>query len=987
MLYHAASMVRLRAVFVALSLLAMALFVGQMRDTIARPPPATEAPAPRTDARVSVFVGHASEPVANAEVRVIYTDPGGSRIEATATTDASGRASFENLREGAYWILAIPTEGLARGSTSTLLSAVALTEVAIDLAEERVLRVHVEDEQGDPFPDARLEARGEDAYPIAGSTRADGSAELPGFRGARARLRIDAVGYELVTVPAAATVTRDAAPEIGVVRVVLKKLGRLTVTVLGPDGNRLPRASVHVASAVLWPARIASTRDDGTALLLGLPFGSYAIRATHGNDLTASDVVVAVEPGEDPALTVRLVHGQSLVVRVVEGERENAVPKARVTLVEGGLSSFPQTAVTDKSGKATLGPFLGEASISVFAEDLVGETAVRVPSPAPPELVVRLERGGTIEGEVVDALGRPIEGATVRFVGSDLRGQPVDDDPRVFAFRLARADYNVQRPFVQTASSGELGVVPGPVPPIPRMGISSPASETAPAAGDERAEPWVSRRNGRFTAHPVTPGRVFAIVRHPEFLPGQSEWIELAPEARKQVRIVLERGGNVEGVVVDARGQPVAGALVQLASARDGRQVVAASDGTFAFAAVASPAVLLGALPDAPDEIVGRAEVMVPEGGTQKVTLTLDEARDPITVHVVDERGHSVEFAQVTASSISAAVQRKTTGFTDARGEAELRGLRGLALTLEALAPGYAPELLTVDAAEASVRIALTPSERIEGEVRADRGGMVAGARVTLETAGGTRTVLTDADGHYALGDLHPGAVSVRVRADGYAEGHAKGIVRNERGRRASEMPRVSLDEEASASGVVVDEAGQPVPGARVAEGSVPVVLAGDKLPSRVVLTDRAGQFKLGQLRAGRVLLDAYAAGVGRGSAVGVLTERGREVRDVRIVLSRGDGDSPRAAPGSYGVAVTLGESAGEVVLVQVAEGSLAEQAGLRVHDVIESVQGTRVTTIETARARLDGASAEDVVLRIRSEVDGEERARTLRVRREPVRR
>ncbi len=981
-------MARLRAVLLALSLLAMGLFVGQMRDTRARAPAPAAAPA-RTDAVATVAVAAGGQPVAGVEVRAIYTAAGGSRIEGTQVTDAAGQVHFGGLREGAYWILAVPPAGFSRGSTSTLLSATSPPDaiIPIELTAERVLRVRVEDEQGQPFPDARLEARGDDPFPIAGLTRPDGTALLRGFRGEHARLRVEATGYELVTVAAAGTIAHDQAPELGIVRVVLKKLGRLTVLVLGPDGAKVPNASVHVTSAVLWPARVATTKEDGSVLLLGLPFGSYFIRATHGMNLSASDVGVAVAAGEDLAITVQLVHGQSLVVRVVEGERENAVPKARVTLVEGGISSFPQTAITDRDGKARLGPYLGEASVSVFAEDLVGETALRVPSPPPAELLVRLERGGTIEGEVVDARGRPIEGATVRFVGSDLRGQPVDDDPRVFAFRLAQADYNVRRPFVASAGGGELGVVPGPVPPIPRTGIAAPAAEGAPPSGDARSEPWVTRRNGHFTAHPVTPGRVFAIVRHPEFLPGQSEWIELAPEGRKEVRIVLERGGNVEGVVVDARGRPVSGALVQLSSAHDGRNVVAASDGTFAFAAVASPAVLLGALPDAPDEIVGRAEVVVAEGTTERVTLTLDEARDPITVRVEDERGHGVEFAQVTALSIRSAVQRKTTGFTDARGEALLHGLRGLPLTLEVTAPGYAPERLAVDAAEGTLRIALTPSERIEGDVRADRGGMIAGARVTVETADGARTVVTDAEGHYVLTDLHPGAVSVRVRADGYAEGRVRAIVRNERGRRATELPRVSLDDEASATGIVVDEAGKPVAGARVAEGSVPVVLAGDKLPSRVVLSDRAGQFKLGQLPAGRLTLGAYASGIGHGSIEGVLTERGREVRDVRIVLIRGAGDAPKAAPGTYGVAVTLGESRGEVVVVQVAEGSLAEQAGVRVDDVIESVQGARVTTIEAARARLDGASAEDVVLRLRSAAEGETRQTTVRVRREPVRR
>lgn len=978
-------MARLRAGLLALSLLLLALFVGQMRDTIAHAPESAPVESPVLGA-ATVHVRALGLAVAAAEVRAIYSDGRGSRIEAAAATDAAGTASFPELRSGAYWFLVVPPAeaGLSRASTSVLIGSSAQS-VDIELEKERLLRVRVEDEAGDSFPDARLEARGDDTYPIAGSTGALGTAVLRGFRGERARLRVEATGYELVTVPNASTVDVDAAEDVGVVRVVLKKLGRLTVMVLGPTGQEVPHASVQVSSAMLWPPRVATTKDDGSALLLGLPFGMYAVRATHGTDLSPADVGVAVEPGGDAKIVVRLVHGQMLTVRVVEGERERPVPKARVTLVEGGVSSFPQTTLTDREGKAVLGPYLGEASVSVFAEELVGETAVRVPSPPPPELLVRLERGATLEGEVVDARGRPIEGATVHIVGSDLRGQPIDDDPRVFAFRLANADYNVQRPFVPASGGGELGVVPGPVPPIPRMGIAQPLGDAPAPSGEARAEPWVTRRNGRFVAHPVTPGRVFAIVRHPEFLPGQSGWIELAPEGRKEVRIVLERGGNLEGVVVDARGHAVPGALVRLASAQDGRQVVAASDGTFAFASVASPAILLGALPDAPDEVVGRVEVAVLEGTTQKVVLTLDEARDPITVRVEDERGHALPFAQVTALTISAEVQRKSTGFSDDRGEVELRGLAGLPLAIEVLAPGYAPERIASNG-ETRVRVGLSPSERITGEVRGER-GTLAGARVTVETAAGSRSVVTDADGEYQLGDLHAGPVTVRVRADGYAEGSASGTIRNERGRRATELPRVSLEREATASGTVVDEAGKPVVGARVAAGSVPVVLSGDKLPSRVVLTDRSGAFTLGQLPSGRLALEAYAAGVGRGRIEGVATERGRETRDVRIVLRGGDGASSRPTPGVYGVAVTLGESHGEVIVVQVAEGSLAEQAGLHMNDVIESVQGIRVTTIEQARARLDGASAEDVVLRIRSGEGDDERETTVRVRREPVRR
>ena len=984
-------MERVWRVWTALALLLLTLFVGQMRDTVMHAPP---APMPVVESKVRVRVqvtAPDSMHVEGVEIRAILVGEAngvtkGARTEATALTAADGSVLFAELRPGAYWFLAVPppSSGLARASTSTLVAAEdgETQDISLELAPERLLRVRVEDEQGEPFADARLEARAEDPFPIAGATGVDGTAELRGFRGARARLRVEAVGYEPVILAAVVTRTRD---EPDVVRVVLKKLGRLTVSVIGPDGTPASGASVQVASAVLWPARVTTTKPDGTALIVGLPYGSYAVRATQGDALSATDVGVVVAPGEDVKITVQMVRGQRVVVRVVEGERERYVQNARVTLVEGGLSSFPQTVSTDREGKAILGPFLGEASLSVFAEDLVGETAVRVPSPPPPELVVRLERGATIEGEIVDARGRPIEGATVRIVGTDLHGQPIDDDPRVFAFRQAHARYNTAHAMLP---AGELGVIPGPVPPIPHVGASTfEPSVGSVEANAPRAEPWVSLRNGRFKAYPVTPGRVFALVRHPEFLPGQSAWIEVKPESRHNVRVVLERGGNVEGVVVDARGRPVGGALVRLASAQDGRQVLTASDGTFAFAAVASPVVLLGALSESPEEVLGRAELDVPEGTTQKVTLSLDDVRDPVVVRVEDERGHGLEFAQVTAMSMGAEVQRKVTGFSDDRGEVELRGLRGLPLVIETMAPGYAPERTEVLVAEPHLRVALSPSERVTGEVRGER-GTVQNARVTLETAQGTRTVLTDADGQYSVGDLHPGAVTLRVRAEGFAEGSAHGTIRNERGRRATELPRVTLSREATASGTVVDEEGNPVSGARVAFGTVPVVLAGENTGAlaRVVLTDRNGEFMLGQLPEGRVSLEAYAVGIGRGRIDGVQTERGRESRGLRIVLHH-EGDPQRSAPGGYGVAITLGESRGEVIVVHVVEGSQAEQAGLREHDVIESVQGIRVGSIEAARARLDGSAAEDVVVQIRRESEDGAHQRTLRIRREPVRR
>ncbi len=84
-------------------------------------------------------------------------------------------------------------------------------------------------------------------------------------------------------------------------------------------------------------------------------------------------------------------------------------------------------------------------------------------------------------------------------------------------------------------------------------------------------------------------------------------------------------------------------------------------------------------------------------------------------------------------------------------------------------------------------------------------------------------------------------------------------------------------------------------------------------------------------------------------------------------------------------MAVTLGETSEprEVLLVGVAQGSEAERAGLAPDDVILTVDGVAVRTIEEARAKLNGPISDDVVLKVRRG-DGYE---TFRVAREQVRR
>ena len=84
-------------------------------------------------------------------------------------------------------------------------------------------------------------------------------------------------------------------------------------------------------------------------------------------------------------------------------------------------------------------------------------------------------------------------------------------------------------------------------------------------------------------------------------------------------------------------------------------------------------------------------------------------------------------------------------------------------------------------------------------------------------------------------------------------------------------------------------------------------------------------------------------------------------------------------------MAVTLGETGApvDVVIVSVVEGSEAERAGLAPGDVVTSVDGASVASMQQARDKLAGPVADDVLVGVRR---GDEEL-TLRVTREAVRR
>jgi hypothetical protein len=937
------------------------------------------------DARIVAHVrSDAGGPIAAARVQVFTLVAGdvGPRayLAGLALTGADGSASVRDLPRGETWVLA-DAVGHARASSAMVLEE-GERAIELILGAEHRLDVDVKDERGDAVPTAEIEAiAAGDPLPVGARAGEGGLAHVLRLGSSPWIVTVRANGYEEVTYRG----VREGEP----LHATLRRLGAITAKVLGDGDAPAAGARVLIASASLWPARMADTGPDGTVRIGGLAAGSYALRAVRGDMASPIELGVALARGEEKSVTLRLGPGERVAVRVTEGEGDDADPiaGARVTLAEAGLSPFPVEATTDKDGRAHLGPIArGDASLAVRAEGFVARGAIPVASPPPPEVRVPLVRAGTLDGRVVDVRGFPVDGATIEIVGTDFYGAPIDDDPRRARFREAHftAALSGPRPLLP---AGELGVMPGPVPPIPHGESAAPIFPAAGPGAIAADEPWITRDDGTFHAAPVSPGRVRALVRHPQYVEAISDAVTLAPGGTARVTVVMHTGGILEGRVVDERGGVVGGANVVVAAARGSmeRSSRTASDGTFAFAALPDAVTVMVSPEDDLGQVQARVAVTIPEGGKKTITVTLPAARPPLPVRVTDDRGYATSGAQVSVVSLDPASTLRTTAFTDDRGEGQLAGAKGLALRAFVSAPGHAPRTVLTEAGAESLRITLAPAESAKGEITSTRGAPLVDAEVVLYTDSETRHTRTDPGGGFAFAEHAAGAARLRIRAAGFAPVARDVVIAAAGGHRATDLGRIELAAGGSVEGRVVDGRGDPVPGARVALDRVPTYLTVGTSPAGVGVADAKGVFRLADLPEGTITLEAFAPDVGRTRVADVRVVADRTTRDVRITLRPSTDEAPldNAAPG--GVAVTLGETdePREVVVVSVAEASEGERAGLAPGDVLVEIDGASVHTIAEARPKLSGPLGDDVLLKIRRG----DRALVVRVPREPVRR
>jgi protocatechuate 3,4-dioxygenase beta subunit len=920
-----------------------------------------------------------------ARVRAYAILDGKAHSAGEATTDREGRAELRDLPQAEHWIVA-ESPGRARASQMVVVVSGA-RRLDLELEPEHLLEVLVKDEQGAPMSGAELEVRGPDPFPVGARTGADG------------RARVGRLGEGPFTVtarsPGFAETTKRRAPEGELAVLVLGKQGALDVEVVTEGGAPAASSRVLVASSALGSARVAETGKDGKVRIAGLDPGSYSLRAVHGTKVSTIELGIVLTKGEERAVKLTLGEGLMIRAHVLDAGNEEDIRDARVTLAEAGLSPFPLDGVTDKNGIVVLGPIArGPATLSARADGFVPKAAVSLEEVPNGEVKIALSRGGTLIGKITDARGYSVDGATIRIVGTDLDGMGIDEDPSRWSFREAHFATQLKGPS-PLVPAGELGVMPGPVPPIPHgpaVGLSF-GPGPAPPGGTLTtkvvdAEPWVSGRDGMFRATPVTPGRVRAVVHHPQYVEVMSDIVRIESGQEARVDVVLQRGGILEGRVLDARGRAISGAHVTALATQGSLEHMTrtGSDGSFAFAALPEAVTVLVSREEDVTTVAARVEVSIPEGGKKSIDITLPEPRPPLPVKITDRRGTGIEAAQVSGLSLDPNEAVRVTAFTDPRGKGELPGSKGVALRVEVRAPGHASRVVNTNAELQELVVELDPAESLVGEVTTRRRDGLAGAEVTLHSEAGVRHARTDKTGAYRITEVAPGPARLRVRMPGRAP-EERAITIDERGgRKPIEIPRFELQEEGVVEGTVVDARGDPIPGVRVAKDAVPTYLPIGATLNGMAVTDGKGRFRLGELAEGMIALEAYAADVGRTHRTDVKVSAGRTTDGVKLVITREVGTKEPMSTG--GVAVTLGETmAGleepEVVIVAVAPNSEAERGGLANGDVVLEVGGTKVASIMDARARLSGSVHDDVFVKVRRG----DRIVALRVSREAVRR
>lgn len=715
------------------------------------------------------------------------------------------------------------------------------------------------------------------AKAVETATSADGRFALRGLPSGRYRISVSGAGLLSAELRYVAVPGDDA-------RIVVFRRVAIDGTVT--DGARLVGgATVAVLGDVLGGVLEVRADPKGAFRIPTLPEGRYQVYAWRA-DLAARAVrVTRLGAGPFAPVELRLEAGAVVVGTVIDRDEGTGIVAA-VELRPSTGDSPPRYARTGPDGVFRIeGVPTGRWIADAFAPGYESLGGVELDA-GKGTLQLVLERGAAIEGRVVDGAGKPIAGASVRAfsVAKEVQGRsaqihPIEYSAAVDAARLRRFSGHHVAPAVEAGRSagdpqliarGELGVMVGPIPPLPPPGapIASAASVVDPSSSSEhllgeppplatdsdRASVWITGSDGRYRVQGIGRGKVRVVASAPGLAEAQSRTIAIdaAGSVVRNVDVVLSPGVFVIGTVKDHRGAPVIGAELS-AQPEVGTAVVGftGGDGRYRLGPLTGIAELRVAA-------FGYAEVRrkVDLSGISAATWTEDiavEAADAVLAGtVVDAVGIPIAAAQL---DIKASAGQKRHAVSGPNGAFTIDRLPRGPMRLAVTHPDYPPNEFEVVASPNSerVRLVLATGGAVEGAIIDARSGApLAGLTLSATGPGGeTAETSTDKAGRWHLGPVKAGHWRLSVKYPGYLSQTRQVDVPSASRLGATSLRdiRIDLARGALVGGTVRDGRGKRVAGAHVAISSPAGQAAGD--------SDANGEFRIHDAPTGDIVVQA----------------------------------------------------------------------------------------------------------------------------------
>ncbi|MEJ7597034.1 MAG: carboxypeptidase regulatory-like domain-containing protein [Kofleriaceae bacterium] len=556
----------------------------------------------------------------------------------------------------------------------------------------------------------------------------------------------------------------DDAPRGGAPQFILDldPEGPLTLAgqVVGPDGKGIGGAEVWLGSN---PPRSTTAEDDGSFTFEKLVGRTYQLSARSG-DLVGEARYKLIDKG-DPVV-IHVTAGASVVVTVSD---DNKQPVSGAEVKLGELAH--RTQKTDAKGEATLAPITpGWVSVQATAPGFAPATATASvgSSGATGRLAIRLRKGFTVSGRVVDEGGKPI--AKARITARGLAWTRPDDDA------------------------------------------------TGSVSTDAK---------GKFTIAALPAGTHMVTVVDEVHAPATSAPFVIADKPVTDLEITMKEGGVIAGIVLDTAQKPVPFATVRVAGQGEqlwsvmARQATSDEAGAFQLRGLTRTKLQVRAESDS------AASKLVPVDLTEQVAkrdlkLVLDVAGSIAGV-VVDEKGAPVPEVSVNvfpdmlkgASLDMAAIGAMSSAITDGAGAFSVNGLPDGPYKVWAARANSGREWgqhgVAAKSGDKHVRLVLAAFGGIKGKIAiagADQPPKVAMVRI------GSKAATPAYDGVFELKDVAAGKWDVTFSSTEFAT-FIQQDVAIESGK-TSDLGTITVHRGRKLVGKVVDGSGAPIAGARV---------------------------------------------------------------------------------------------------------------------------------------------------------------------------